>query len=218
MNAHRKIMRVAGALLFSILTARYAIASTVSYTGSFTSDDQVQLFDLTLPSTSDVTLETLSYGGGVNANGQIIAGGGFEPLFSLFSGSGVFLGASGANGSCPPQNVDSATGLCADALLMQSGLAAGSYKVALTEFFNVANGPTLADGFLEQGAGNFTGATCGVPGASFLDETCAQRTSNYAVDISTSPSTSAVPEPASMWLILPGAALILFARVRPRRA
>lgn len=218
MKAHRQVTSVIGALLFSVLTVSFASASTVSYTGSFTSDDQVQLFTFSLASPSDITLETLSYGGGMNGNGQKIPEGGFEPVLSLFSGTGLFLNASGANGSCPPQTVDSATGLCGDAFLMQSGLAAGKYTVALTEFFNVANGPTLAAGFLEGGAGNFTGVSCGISGGSFLDETCAQRTSNYALDITTSPSTSATPEPASFWLILPGAALFLFARLRPKRA
>jgi hypothetical protein len=218
MKTHLRITRVIGALVFSALTVSYVAASPVSYTGSFTSDDQVQLFNFSLASPSDVTLETLSFGGGTNGNGQVIPQGGFEPVLSLFSDAGAFLSASGANGSCPPQTVDSATGLCGDAFLMQPGLTAGKYTVALTEFFNVANGPTLADGFLESGAGNFTGDNCGVSGGSFLDETCGQRTANYALDLTTSPSTSAIPEPASVWLIVPATALIFFARLKLRRA
>lgn len=193
-------------------------AATVSFTGSFTQDSQINLYTFSVPSTSTVTLLTYSYGGGTNGQGQVISRGGFEPTISLFSPAGTLLTVSGPNGSCPPQTTDSVSGICGDAYVQQS-LTAGIYTAALTEFFNVANGPSLANGFLQQGTGNFTGPSCSVPGGSFLDETCGQRTSNFAIDFvnvqSAAPATaSAVPEPGSFWLILPCAVLLGVASMR----
>jgi hypothetical protein len=89
-------------------------------------------------------------------------------------------------------------------------LSAGSYKVALTEFFNVPIGPNLSDGFLQAGTGNFTGPTCSVPGGAFLDTAsidCGQRTNVYALDIlgvdNAVAAASAVPEPATFLLLVP---------------
>ena len=54
-------------------------------------------------------------------------------------------------------------------VLFDTVLPAGDYTVAITQFSNFANGPNLSDGFVHDGAGNFTGPACGVIGGSFLD-------------------------------------------------
>jgi hypothetical protein len=67
-------------------------AADFSFMGNFTEDDEVQLFNFTVGSTSDVTLRSYSYAGGINAAGQTIARGGFDPILALFNSSGLRIG------------------------------------------------------------------------------------------------------------------------------
>lgn len=172
-----------------------AAADTVisSTTGAFVQDDDQQTFAFTLAGPATVTMRTWSFAGGTNANGQSISAGGFAPVLSLFDGSGLLLGfdtGGVAPSGCGSRNIDPATGFCLDAYLNES-LATGSYTLVLTELDNTPNGPTLADGFLEQGNGNFTGGPFLLnAGPGF------QRTGDWAVDI-TSASLTPVPEPSA---------------------
>lgn len=208
---------VPAAVVLFLTISSAASAAAFSFTGTFNQDDDVRVFNFDLSSTSVVTLQTWSYGGGANSDGAVVPAGGFHPVLSLFSSAGMLMD-SVSSGSCGPQMMDSVTGLCGDAFLQQS-LAAGSYTVALTEFFNVPVGPNLSNGFLQAGSGNFTGPTCNVPGGAFLDTAdidCAQRTNAYALDIvgvdtATAADASAIPEPATFVLLLP--ALLLMAVV-----
>jgi hypothetical protein len=220
MQFRRLSLATAAAAVFLSMSAA-ASAASFSFTGAFDQDDDIRLFSFDLAATSLVTLQTWSYGGGTNAEGAVIPGGGFHPVVSLFSPSGMLMD-SVSEGSCGPQAVDAATGLCGDAFLQQS-LAAGSYTVALTQFFNVPVGPTLSGGFLQAGTGNFTGATCSDPGGSFLDTAdidCNQRSNQYALDITgvdaAAAADSAIPEPATLLLFIP--AFLLMGFVAHRRA
>jgi len=197
-------------LLGLAVTPATTTAAAVSFTGTFQQDDNVRLFGFTLAAPATVGVETWSYGGGTDAQGQVIARGGFETVVSLFSGSGVFIDVS-LTGSCPPQNVDPTTGLCGDSFLSDS-LAAGNYLVAITEYANIPNGPNLGNGFLETGQGNFTGPLfCGAAG-SFFDATCNHRTGNFELDILGVTSATAVPEPTGLAMLgstfLAGATLL----------
>ena len=59
-----------GALLLPLLLPMFASASTYSFPGASTSDDQVQLFAFQVPLLTLVTLQTFGYAGGTNGNGQ----------------------------------------------------------------------------------------------------------------------------------------------------
>ena len=220
MSFRRMSLATAAAAVFLSMSAA-ASAASFSFTGAFNQDDDIRLFSFDLAATSTVTLQTWSYGGGTNAEGAVIPAGGFHPVVSLFSPSGMLMD-SVSEGLCGPQMMDSATGLCGDAY-MQKSLDAGSYTVALTQFFNVPVGPTLSGGFLQAGTGNFTGPTCSDPGGSFLDTAdidCDQRTNQYALDIvgvdAAAAADGAVPEPASLLLFVP--ALLFMGIVAHRRA
>jgi hypothetical protein len=106
---------------------------------------------------------------------------------------------------------DLKTGMCDDAYIA-TDLKAGSYIVALSEFFNVPVGPNLSDGFLEQGQGNFTGSTCGTTGDFYETDVapCVQRTGNYSLTVST------VPEPATIALM--AIPFLLFGAARMRKS
>jgi hypothetical protein len=191
------------ACLALLTTCAGASAANFSFTGTFNQDDDVQLFRFAVggPSFTTVTLQTLSYDGGVNAAGAIIAGGGFDPVISLFDAAGTLL----------DENDD---GIGPDPFL-EIALAAGNYLAALTETPNFAVGPNLSDGFQLAGTGNFT-----APGG-FVDVFGNQRDGHWALDIlnvaSAAVGIAAVPAPGTLWLI--GAALLGFAAVsRPRAA
>jgi hypothetical protein len=180
---------VAAALLPSCLSA-----ATVSYTGTFSDDDQEQVFSFTLGAPGTVTLRTLGYAGGVNGNSTVILSGGFDPILSLFDATGSLIAL---NDDDLGAAVDPVTGNGFDASI--SGLlAADQYTLVLTEADNLPVGPTLADGFTRTGQGNFTGPEfAGIPG-SFWDATPAQRNGNWAVDL-VGVTVSTVPEPATLF-------------------
>jgi len=150
----------------------------------------------------------------------VIAGGGFDPMISLFSGSGagasiVFDGLDPAASAdtlsnyvapCSPggpaSNVDLGGPFCGDARL-QLSLAAGTYTLLLTDagYIPLAVNPgppdasTIGDGFTDLTGGVFQ--TCNVTDTV----TCVNTTSDFAVDVTGLPPNSttstAVPEPGT---------------------
>jgi len=185
-------------LLFAIIGFQ-AYADTVSYVGSLDPSDpnSVALFSVTLAAPSGLNIQTWGYGGGINAAGDAIAAGGFDPYVSLFAGSGdsaTFL-ASNDDGLCPPGNGSVA---CHDSTLTLDNLAAGSYTVALTVFGNSSfaenfGAGSLGDGFI--GLADYFDAASGIT-----------RTADYAIDITTN---APVPEPATLLLLAPALLLVL---------
>ena len=95
---------------------------------------------------------------------------------------------------------------------MSTDLKAGSYIVALSEFFNVPIGPNLSDGFLMQGQGNFTGSTCGTR-APFMRQMWLRASSGPETFRS---RLSSVPEPATVGLM--AIPFLLFGAARMRKS
>lgn len=203
------------ALAFFMLGTQSVTAS--SFTGNFSMDDDVKLFNFSLATASTATLHTLSFAGGINADGALIADGGFTPILSLFDGAGNFLTRSADPSGCNssnPANPDPVTGNCWDASI-SALLAIGNYTLALTEYDNFANQPTLSDGFFQDGQGNFTGLEfIGQPG-SFIAPNGVQRDNHWAVDLNFVDIPLAAPEPGSLPLAIIGlTALYSFTRRR----
>jgi hypothetical protein len=174
-------------------------AADFSFRGAFATDDQVQLFEFNLATASTVELRTFSYGGGTQADGTVVLAGGFDPVVSIFDGSGLLLDLvdDDETFSVP---ADPNTGLARDSLLSDI-FDAGDYTVALTQYDNLPLGPGLADGFLRTGDPDFTGDLFGPPGGGMFYEsippTISQRTNVWALDISNVTAAAAqVPEPA----------------------
>lgn len=196
--------RLALILLSSIALAGPAMATDFSFTGNFAHDDDVQLFNFTVGATSAVTLETWSYAGGVNAAGQTIAGGGFDPILALFDSTGAEINQDDDGGG----NVatDPNTGQNYDTFL-QSTLGPGVYTVSVMEYDNFAIGPNLSNGFGRAGQGDFTaGFGCGA--AAFNDVSgvagFCQRDNHWAFDVlnvSSAVLSSGAPEP-STWAMM----------------
>ncbi len=162
-----------------------ASAADLSFVGNFQTGNDVQLFNFTVGTASNVTLRTWSYAGGTNAAGTVIARGGFDPILALFDSAGAFINQNDDGGA----NVaaDSATGSRYDTFL-QAALAPGNYTVSVMAYSNFANGPNLSDGF--RNSGSFGG-----------------RATNWAFDIlnvDVATQAGAVPEPASWMMMIAG--------------
>ena len=204
-----------------ILISAFAVAAAsadanFSFTGTFSTDDQVQLFDVTLTSTvTDVIFQSLGYAGGTNADGATIGPGGFDTFFTWYDSSGNQIGTDndGLNdGGCV--DVGSFNGACLDAYFTGT-LIAGDYTLVVSESGNFPNG-SFSDGFSQQGAGNFTASgTCLV----FCDTFGNADTGAWAVDIdnvaSATPEAAPAPEPSAIVLTIAGLSLLVLAR--PRR-
>lgn len=200
---------LAAGLLLSALACADPITPALSFGGNFSSDDQILSIPFILSAPGTVTLNTVSFGGGLDVDGNVISGGGFEPVLSLFEGTGAqnligqdTIGGT-APGGCGGRGIDAGSGYCLDAFLEQS-LNAGTYLLALTESDNIANGPTFLDGFSKQGQGNFTGTEfTGTPG-SFILFDGSQRSSAYLVNLTGDNLSTPTPEPFSAGLIAVG--------------
>src|SRR3954452_8620069 len=148
----RSVARIGAVVLcMFIATAVNAASLTASFTGNLATDDQHQLFNFTVGgiSSQDVTLRSWSYAGGTNAAGQVIPAGGFDPILAVFDSIGTLIDQND-DGGCGLVAADPRTGRCWDSFLNLL-LAPGNYTVSISEYNNFANGPTLADGFLQDG-------------------------------------------------------------------
>jgi hypothetical protein len=206
------------ALFFNVLGAYQVNAGPVTtvnlgtLTGpavnSGTLSDQAGVIEenFTLSSSSSLTIFTTSYGGGTNLDGTTTKPGGFEPMISLFDGAGNFV--AGEDVTSPIAKTDTSTGLALDAYLTDPSAPAGAYIAVLTDWLN-QQPPTatnLSSGFVDLGSG----------GSNFVDEQFNARSGSYTVDISAAGSIAAVPEPATLWMVLP--AIAVMAALRRRRA
>jgi hypothetical protein len=168
-------------LLWGAASLSVASGRDFSFAGQFSRDDNRRVFTFTLAQAGAITVRSYSYAGGVMAGGATVPPGGFDPSVFLFDGAGALIAAN-ADGGCAAVAADPVTGQCWDARL-NIQLPAGTYQLVLTEYDNAAFGPTLADGFLRDGAGNFTAAFTGMGATPFWDATPAQRTGAWALDI-----------------------------------
>lgn len=185
------------ALLFALCSAMSsASADNISYAGQFTYDNDVQLFNFTVAQQSLVGLRTWSYAGGVNAAGQTIARGGFDPIVALFNSAGVLIDGED-DGGCNKVAADALSRGCYD-INFKVQLAPGTYTASIQQYNNYSVSENLADGFYYQNAEyrNFRNG--------FVDELDFKRTGAWAFDLLNVAAPAApndVPEPASLGLL-----------------
>jgi hypothetical protein len=235
-----------GGFALLLLVSLLVRAADISFAGTFLNDTDLQFFTFTvLNPTPGVTLRTWSYSGGVNAAGQAIPSGGFEPYLNLYmaDGSQMNPGSSGPCNGVSNLSPDPTTGACGDVyypttLSFPGGVwSAGTYTVVLSTFANPGIG-NLSDGFFAAevlGLPSPSNFTCqvGSPGYQgnpptvpvdqpFCDEFYAgtQRTGGWALDIlnvDSAAQSSTVPEPSSLSLGLLGGLLFAFKGIYSRK-
>ena len=173
------------------ITSAGALAD--SFTGSFSFDDDVELFTFDLLSPASVTITSLGYAGGTNDAGDLIPAGGFDTTLTLFDSLGDFI----IDDDDSRGVIDGATGEAFDAEIFAPLLPSGTYWVALTQYDNFANGPTVFDGFSREGEPTFTFDDGFGSFPMFNDVTGDGRTGEWALDIIVGGS-SVVPAPSSV--------------------
>jgi hypothetical protein len=171
-------------------------AANFSFRGNFSQDNNVQLFNFSVGSASNVTLKTLSYAGGTQADGTVVAAGGFDPILSLFDGAGNLINRND-DGNSSQVPADPTTGRFYDTFLSAT-LNPGSYTVAVSQFanfFNGAVGDNISQGFrFDAGPSNFRNG--------FVDVSGSQRTSFWAFDVLNVDQATVDPIPTPA--LLPG--------------
>jgi hypothetical protein len=217
----------------ALLAGSALSAETLSFTGTLTSPDvgpgAMGVITFDLAATSDVTLQTYSFGGGINGDGTTIAPGGFDPFVGLFQGgagpTALFIDGTADNlsnytsepSACPPAGlvtIGSVPNQCGDVRL-QFTLAPGFYTVIVSDADYVPNAVYETTGYLGDGFSDLTGGS--FPLTTCYDASdCNNDTANWALDITTSGNSSpSVPEPASFGLV--GVGLMVVSHASSRR-
>lgn len=220
----RRLCHASVVLAISALSVNVAVGANFSFQGTFQFDDQLEIFKFVASSPSAI-IQTLSYGSGIDAAGDAIPPGGFDPYLSLFDSTGGFLTAAtpllntNDNGTCPPLTTDN--GNCFDSFLDTAAapvtiLTPGNtYFVVLSQSGNTPAGADFGAGFTETGNPNFT-APNGCTNGIFCDFDTTNRNGSWEVDILgvTSAVDTTIPEPGSGPLLATAfaAALALWGR------
>jgi hypothetical protein len=195
-------------------------AESLSYTGILATPESVFEQAFTLSGEDTVFFQTWSFGGGTNAAGQVIPAGGFDPLLTLFSGTGpdaTIVTDGGGNpiadgdllanppwsyvGNCPSAGTV-AIGVnsdCGDDEI-QVALPPGTYTLLLTDAAYTPNA-VYDNGALSEG---FTDFTAGVFQTCDTDGSCITPSGNFAVDIVSSSLAETAPEPMALLLFVTG--------------
>ncbi|WP_058555422.1 DVUA0089 family protein [Thiohalocapsa sp. ML1] len=136
--------------------AGMSLAADFDFSGTFTTDDQVELINFTVGSASRVTIFTSSWGTD-NADDGYVPNGGFDPLLGVWDSDGTLVDFQDAGlnvGVTQSNGVGYSHGLYDVYLTVD--LTAGDYVASLTQYSNFPLSDQLADGFVEAGNPNFT--------------------------------------------------------------
>lgn len=160
---------IAAAALLLSFTANASLITSKSFTGNFDNDESryyIQ-FDVTADN-SQVDFTSWGYAGGINAEGTVIADGGFDSQLFIFDSIGNLLESDDDD-----SNVESASsGNSWDAFISRS-LSTGTYFAVLTQYnSDFLSGDLVTGNWSLSGTDNFEDAD-----GNF-------RTSAFAFDIS----------------------------------
>ena len=165
------------AVSFFSLLVPPGFAADFSFTGAFQQDDERRDFLVTTGRATNLLIRTFSYGGGTNASGAAVPAGGFDPTIAVFDAAGLLIAVQ-KDSDCEGAQAS----FCWDARL-NLAVPAGTYRVVLTQAENLPHGPFVEDGFVHDGAGNFTDISELISNSGFTDSSLNKRNGSFAVDI-----------------------------------
>ncbi len=190
-------------------------SSTQSYTGTLANSDSVFETTVKVGAGDDVDLQSFGFGGGTNAGGTVISGGGTASSVAVFDitggiatdGMGNPYGTSIALGNYPSfMGCSLATAVapviggapqCGDVTMSLDDLAAGTYTIVLSDALYIPNA-VFDNGNLSEGFTDLTGGQFCNLEINGVD--CPNTSGNYALDVTTITPAVATPEPASLLL------------------
>lgn len=199
---HQRSLLLAAALTCSVHGAQ---ATTIQqFSGTFSKDDDIAWTDFSVSAGTLFSARSFSFGLG-----------GFAPVLTLFSADGgleLIDSVLGSNNSCAtPGAGQPSNGLCWDAFFSRH-LAAGNYRLVVSQDGNLASGASFLDGYLKTGNPNYTGIDYAQdPSRSFINVDGSQRTASYDIQIQ---GGNPIPEPAPVALLAIG--LVAFAASQRR--
>ena len=174
-------------------TAATSQAADITRTGDLVFDTDVVQFSFTLASAGSVEFWTDSWQTGKN----------FDPTVSVFDASGQLLGTGDDVAGPSPTHAGQGA---YDSELSLAPLAAGRYTLTLSASGNDPLGTTLADGFSLSGTTPIRIADWNQP--SYDINKNDQKGTAWSLHLSGVDSVSAVPEPASIALMMAGGLLL----------
>lgn len=216
-------LTLTAALMVAMSVAAMATSAdtTTSYVGVLTTSESTFETTLALTSAESVTLQTYGFGGGTNGSGTVITPGGTDPFLAIFSGTGsgatiltdassnpfgtsLDLGNYSSFTGCPLANTVSDFGdtTCGDVAMNFASLAAGTYTIVLSDGQYIANA-VFDNGTLGEGFTDFTGGAFCNTVDSTTGTPCPNTSGAYALDVTTSGSSTPppMPEPAAFLLL-----------------
>jgi len=132
-----------------------ADAIDFSFSGQLAYQHDVVRIDFGIQSATDLRVWTDSW----------LAGANFDPVLALFSAEGALLSLSD-DANNPNPAVDAGQGAL-DAGLLLPHLAAGRYRVTISDAANYPNGATFGDGFMLDGSAPLAYGSSGQPGGAW---------------------------------------------------
>ena len=208
----RPISRLLAVGALALGLAQASTAAVQSFQGSFSDDDDLALFSLTLDSDGPLRITSFSSSGGVNAAGTAVPAGGFAPVLSLFGPDGYLADShAGSSQLCADDGA-----YCWDARF-DTQVAAGSYLLVLSQDGNDPNPAlpatlaTVANLYSQTGQPTYTAVYLGSDGdplARFVRQDGTLRSGHWALDIDVAASVTQVPEPGTWLLWMAGLAAL----------
>jgi hypothetical protein len=200
-------------------------AGGASYTGMLNDTGDSYAVSLNLTNTTNVSIQTWGFGGGVNGAGQTITPGGFVEAITLWQGTGssaTFLDLFAANQTdysnymgCGPageRTFPLGDQQCGDDKVLNLPLAAGDYTIVVSDSNGLLGFPetTLGDGFGVPASEFYGCSPNNVTDANGNDNDCFESASNnglngnFAFDVTLQSNAPPVPEPGTVVLFFTG--------------
>ena len=155
----RRVLAFTLCLATLILVSPSARAYDFDFSGTFATDNQIQLLNFTVPEGGrTITIFSSSWGNGVGPWGYLpYPYGGFDPMVTIWDSEGNFRASQDDGGRVGTKSVNGVSytyGL--DDIYLRIFLNTGDYTVSIAQSNNARVGDNLSAGFRHDGDPDFT--------------------------------------------------------------